>query len=122
MKTMIKLTVETLAAGGVVERIHEELKRAIDNICDPNTPAKKPRKVKMEMTIKPNENRNMAEVIVSTSCSVCAPTPIETGIYIGKDPRTGELGAEEFAPGENPEQYHFPGTFEKAKMSSLKQA
>jgi hypothetical protein len=42
---MIKLTVESLYGGGAVERFHGELEKAIANIVDPNTPAKKPRKV-----------------------------------------------------------------------------
>jgi hypothetical protein len=78
----IPLTVENLYSGGVVERIHEELKRVLENIVDPNTPAKKPRKVKMEMTIKPTEARNMAEVLVSTSSTLQAPEPLETTIFI----------------------------------------
>lgn len=45
---MIKLTVESLYGGGAVERFHGELEKAIANIVDPNTPAKKPRKVKLE--------------------------------------------------------------------------
>lgn len=36
---MIELSVANLYGGGVVERIHEELNRAIQNIVDPNTPA-----------------------------------------------------------------------------------
>lgn len=106
---MIKLTVENMYSGGVVERIHEEIQRVLTNISDPNTPAKKARKVKMEMTIKPNEHRNMAEVLVSTSSALCAPEPIETSIYIGHDPRTGEIDASEMMPGENPQQNQLPG-------------
>jgi hypothetical protein len=109
---MIKLTVESLYGGGAVERFHGELEKAIANIVDPNTPAKKPRKVKLEMIIKPNEHRNMAEVLVTTSCSLQSPQPLETSIYIGADPRTGEIGASEMVSGENPEQHTFPGTME----------
>ena len=83
-----------------MERIHEEIKRAIQNIVDPNTPAKKVRKVKMEIAIRPNEQRNMAEIVVSTSSTLCPPEPIETSIYIGADPRTGEVGASEMQGGE----------------------
>ena len=108
---MIKLTVESLYGGGAVERFHGELEKAIANIVDPNTPAKKPRKVKLEMIIKPNEHRNMAEVLVTTSCSLQSPQPLETSIYIGADPRTGEIGASEMVSGEtrnstpSPEQW-----------------
>ena len=77
---MIPLKVETLSSGGCVERLQDEIQRAIANICDPNTPAKKPRKIKLEITIKPNEQRNMAEVMVKTSSTLCPPEPLETSI------------------------------------------
>lgn len=64
---MIELNVSTLSGGALVERIQDEISKAIANITDPNTPAKKARTVTMKMTIKPNEQRNMAEVSVSTS-------------------------------------------------------
>lgn len=105
---MIELNVSTLSSGALVERIQDEISKAIANIVDPNTPAKKPRKVKMEMTIKPNEARTMAEVTVTTSSSICAPTPIATGIYIGVDPKTGEVGASEVISGEDPQQHTLP--------------
>ena len=109
---MLELNVKTLASGGLVERIQEEISRAIGNICDPNTPAKKARKVKMEMTIKPNEQRNMAEVSVLVSSTLCPAEPIETGIYIGMNPTTGEVSASEVSGGENPAQNLLPGVQE----------
>ena len=105
---MIPLKVETLSSGGCVERLQDEIQRAIANICDPNTPAKKPRKIKLEITIKPNEQRNMAEVMVKTSSTLCPPEPLETSIYIGADPKTGEVGASEITSGENPNQNLLP--------------
>lgn len=90
---MIPLKIETLYGGGAVERLQEEIQRVIANICDPNTPAKKVRKIKLELVVKPNEQRNMAEVIVNTSSTLCPPEPLETSIYIGNDPRTGEVAA-----------------------------
>lgn len=106
---MIPLKVETLYNGGVVERLHDELTRVIQNICDPATPAKKTRKVKLEIAIKPNEQRNMAEVVVSTSSTLCPPEPLEASIYIGTDPITGEVAASEISSGENPAQNVLPG-------------
>lgn len=114
---MISLSVENMCNGGLVERIHEELQRVVANIVDVNTPAKKPRKVKMEITIRPNEHRNMAEVLVKTSSCLQSPEPIETSIYIGLDPRTGEVGASEMASGENVGQVVIPGTLTTGKIS-----
>ncbi|WP_270229536.1 hypothetical protein, partial [Desulfovibrio legallii] len=89
---MLELNVATLSQGGAVERFQEELTRVIANITDPNTPAKKTRTVTLKMTIKPNEQRNMAEVLVATSSTICPANPIETSIYIGANPKTGEIG------------------------------
>ena len=99
---MINLSIPTLANGALLERFNEEIGKVVANISDPNTPAKKPRVITMKMTIKPNEQRNMAEIVVATSSTLCAPTPIETGIYIGLNPKTGEVGASEFASEEMP--------------------
>lgn len=106
---MLELNVATLSQGGAVERFQDELSRVIANITDPNTPAKKTRTVTLKMTIKPNEQRNMAEVLVATSSTVCPASPIETSIYIGANPVTGEIGASEMASGENPMQNILPG-------------
>lgn len=105
---MLELNVATLIQGGAVERFQDELSRVIANITDPNTPAKKTRTVTLKMTIKPNEQRNMAEVLVATSSTVCPASPIETSIYIGANPMTGKR-ASEMASGENPMQNILPG-------------
>ena len=111
----IPLNIETLYNGGAIERIRGELQRALDNIADPNTEAKKPRKVKLEVTIKPNEHRNMAELIVSTSCTLQPAAPLETSIIIDKD-ISGKAVAAELANGENLGQMALPGTLEKGKV------
>lgn len=37
---MIELNVSTLSGGALVERIQDEISKAIANITDPNTPAR----------------------------------------------------------------------------------
>lgn len=98
---MIGLSVETMANGALIERIQEEIGKAIANIVDPNTPTKKARTVTMKMTIKPNEQRNMAEVSVTTSSTLCSPVPVEAGRYIAVNSKTGEVEANEFKSDDN---------------------
>lgn len=105
---MIELNVATLSNGALVERIHEEITKAVANCLDPNTEAKKARKVKMEMTIKPHETRTMAEVTVTVSSTLCPACPISTSLYLGHNPVTGEIGASEVGTGENPGQAILP--------------
>lgn len=94
---MIPLSIETLYCGGAVERIKSEIQRVLENIIDPNTPPKATRKVSLTMSIKPNEQRNMAEVKIKTSCSLAPAEEMETSIYIAHDINTGEITASEMA-------------------------
>ena len=114
----IPLTIESLYGGGAVERLHGAMQEALQNILDPNTPAKKARKVKLELTIKPNEQRNMAEMLVTTSCTLCAPEPLETSIFIDKD-RDGKAHASELSTGEDFAQNVLPGTMESGKVLTM---
>ena len=114
----IPLTIESLYGGGAVERLHGAMQEALQNILDPNTPAKKPRKVKLELTIKPNEHRNLAELLVTTSTTLCHPEPLETSIYIDKD-KEGKAHAAELASGEDHQQNILPGTMESGKVLNL---
>jgi len=99
----VLLTVESLAGGGAVERLHKALQEVLENILDPNTPAKKPRKAVLELIIKPNEQRNMGEMTISTKTTLCAPEPIETSIFIDTD-KKGKAVASERVSGESPGQ------------------
>jgi hypothetical protein len=109
---------ESLYGGGAVERFHLALQEVLQNIMDESTPAKKPRKVKLEMTIKPNEHRNMAEVTVSTTKTLCPPEPLETSIIIDKD-KDGKAHAAELANGENFDQQTLPGTMSIGKVLTM---
>lgn len=115
----IPLTVPNLCNGGLVERIHEEVERAVANITDPNTEAKKPRTITAKITIKPNEHRNMAEVMVSVSSSLQPSKPLETSIMLEHDPRTGAIGASEMSNGENYGQKLLPHVPEKGKIANF---
>ena len=118
----IELNIQNLYGGGAVERLHGALQEALQNILDPNTPAKKARKVKLEISIKPNEHRNMAEMTIATSTTLCSPEALETNIFIDKDAK-GQAHAAEMFAGENPEQSVLPGTsLETALNNRMKQS
>jgi len=102
----IPLTVETLCGGGAVEALHFEVQRALDNIADPNTEAKKTREVTLKIKIKPNDARNMATVMVQTSSKLIPAAPLETAIIIDMD--GNKAVAAELYGGENPGQLTLP--------------
>lgn len=81
---MDKLTIANIARGAVVEQFDSELEKVLENIMDPNTDPKKVRKIQINLQIKPNEKRNMAEVKCQTKSSLIPANIVETAITIGK--------------------------------------
>ena len=108
---MENLNFSTLAGGGVQEKLQYALNEVAENIADPNTDAKKTRKVTMTLTLKPNEQRSIANLEIDVKTSLVAPIGISTTLMIdrdekgqivtseiyGKDPNQGTI---DFATGE----------------------
>lgn len=107
---MIELNSATLADGGLVERLNEEIQKAVANCLDVNTEAKKTRTVTLKIKIKPDETRSFASVSVETSSTLCPPEAISTSIHMVQNLKTGEIAASEVGAGENPMQETLPGT------------
>lgn len=113
----IQITVDTLYRGGVGERIKAALDDVVKNIMDPDTIAKKTRTVTIKLKVTPNEARNMAEMKVETSTTLCPPQAIETTLALTSNLKTGEMFIEEIMPSENMNQYSFEGTNNLGKVA-----
>ena len=107
---MIELNSATIAGGGLIERLNDEIQKAVANCLDENTEAKKTRTVTLKIKIKPDETRSFATVSVETSSALCSPEAINTSIYMTQNLKTGEIAASEVCAGENPLQETLPGT------------
>lgn len=99
---MADLSFATLAGGGVQEKLQYALKEVAENIADPNTDAKKTRKVTMTLTLKPNEQRSIANLEVDVKTSLAAPVGISTTLMIDRD-KEGKIVAQEIY-GKDPNQ------------------
>ena len=91
---MAELSFSTLAGGGVEEKLQYALNEVAENIADPNTDAKKARKVTMTLTLKPNESRMVTNVDIDVKTSLAAPMGISTTLMIDRD-NTGKIVASE---------------------------
>lgn len=111
---MIPLDAATLIGGGLVERLNEEMQKAVANCLDVNTEPKKTRTVSLKIKIKPDETRTYAGMSVEVSSTLCPPETLHSAIYMGMDVATGEIKASEAVPGEIPGQETLPG-FEAGK-------
>jgi hypothetical protein len=103
----IALSTESICGGGMMERLSDALQEALDNIIDPNTDAEAVREVHLKIKIKPNKNRTMGEVQVSTKVNNAPPTPLETTFIIDTD-RLGRAVARELGVGEGINQPNLP--------------
>ena len=86
-----------LCKGAMLERFDYEMEKVIDNILDPNTPAKKPRSITLTLTLKSDEERRQLfhETIVKPKLQ---PTnPIAGSVAIVPD-HNGELTVVEMVP------------------------
>ncbi|MEK3993678.1 replication terminator protein [Psychrobacillus sp. FSL K6-2365] len=92
MKQIIDLN--TFASGALSEKVNIEIQKALDNIADPNTDHKKARKVNVSITLKANEKRNLANVIVDTKSTLVPAMGVETELIIDYTPDGKITGAE----------------------------
>lgn len=99
---MDKLSFATLAGGGVEEKLQYALDEVAANIADPNTDAKKARKITMTLTLKPNEQRSVASVEIDVKTSPVAPKGISTTLLIDRDEKGKAVASEMY--GKDPDQ------------------
>lgn len=85
---------ESFAGGAMAEKLNQELQKVINNIADPNTDHKKARKVQMTMTLKANEQRGLATVLVDVKSTLAPSKGVETQMLIDFDNSGNVVGAE----------------------------
>lgn len=91
---MSKINLSELAEGAVAERFNIEFKKALENIQDPNTDPKKARKITLEITLKANEKRDIADMTVKAKTAVAPAKEIETKIVMDYDSKGSVVGQE----------------------------
>lgn len=92
MKKIIDLN--TFANGALAEKVNIELQKVLENIADPNTDHKKARKVTVTMTLKANERRNLANVLVDAKSALSPSVGVESELIIDFTPDGSITGAE----------------------------
>lgn len=93
-----KINLDTLAGGAVSERFNRELQLVLNNIADPNTDAKKKRKLTITVTFAPDEKRSLAGLSILAKKALVPAKEIETQLVIGQD-RQGHVVAQELQSG-----------------------
>lgn len=112
MDTVSEATLESLAGGAAAEMWDHDFSAVLENIQDPNTPATAKRTIILEVVIAPHEDREGAEVRVSTKVKLAPMTAHRNMIHIGRsngrlvavgfDPRQGDVFRSEADEGVTP--------------------
>lgn len=108
------VSLENLGRGAAVELFDDGLQKVLANINDLNTSAKTTRQVTLKVTIKPSENRDIAEVAIECVPKLAPVAPVGTRIAIGKT-LSGKVEAREW---NNPQADMFVGN-EQSKVYKI---
>lgn len=88
------LNLAEMGHGAFMERFHIELQRALENVADPNTDPKKARKITLTVTLKADENRDIATFEVQSKATLVPAKALTTQVVIDRDGSGKIVGAE----------------------------
>lgn len=106
-----QITLANLAGGGLMECAGAELRRICDNIQDPNVKADAKRKLKIEITLEPDETRQMVKVTYQVQASIPGPDAGKTVAVVAVDPESKGLALFE--------AFHQPNLFEDGEQQTI---
>lgn len=92
MENIIDLN--TFADGAVAEQFNRELRKVLENIADPNTDAKKSRRLTLTVTFKGDEQRDLATVHAQAKATLVPAKGVEAKIVMDYDSDGRVTGAE----------------------------
>lgn len=79
------ITLSQMMGGAIIEAVDHEIANALANIQDVNTSPTAARAVTLKLKIKPNKERNIAEMTFQTSASLAPVEALETSILIDRN-------------------------------------
>lgn len=97
MTNIVRLS--ELANGAADEKFNRELKRVLANIADPNTDAKKTRKITLEIAFQGDEKRDVLFCGIKAKSTVQPAKEVLTKFVMGTE-SDGEIVAKELVSGE----------------------
>ena len=97
MKKIIDFNLSEIAEGGLQEKFEHALKQVLQNIDNPNTDAKKKRKIVIGIALSPSENRDTINIDTAVKTTLAPENGVSTTMLLGKG--TNGLEAAELKSG-----------------------
>jgi len=90
-----------LAGGALEEALLYGLQEVMNNIDDPNTPAKASRKLVLTVTFKPNDSRTVSETELSVKTTLAPAKAITTTLLMERDGKGQMIASEMYGKDHN---------------------
>ncbi|MDC7250475.1 MAG: hypothetical protein PQJ49_11215 [Sphaerochaetaceae bacterium] len=79
------LTIGDIGSGAIEEQFNRALTKVLENIEDPATEATNVRKIKLDISIKPTKDRNLAEIEIKCSEGLAPVKSDKVSVLIDRD-------------------------------------
>lgn len=99
IQNSINFSLSDIADGEVQEQFTAEMKKVAQNILDVNTKAKAKRKVNIELTLEPNDQRDAIDVTINIKSKLAPQIGVGTTMLVGRNVDTGMIEANELKSG-----------------------
>jgi len=105
-----KVTLAGIKGGAVEEMFQRALEKTLENMSDLNTDTKTARKIMIEVTLTPNEDRDTVAIEAKVNTKLPADKPETTTFYMGR------VGGKFIAREHDPKQHGLFSAPEPAKF------
>jgi hypothetical protein len=78
------VNIETINEGAIIQGFEIELRRALENIADLNTPATFTRAIKLELILKPHSDRVVIETEFKVSSKLAGIETHKSKVFLGR--------------------------------------
>ncbi|KJW12887.1 hypothetical protein [Levilactobacillus spicheri] len=106
-KKLINVDLTDMANGAIQEKLEHVMGEVLDNILNPNTDAKKKRKVTINLVLTPNENRDAVTLDAQVKPTLVPEESATTTILVGRNGK-GNIEANELKSGTKGQTYFDP--------------
>lgn len=106
-KKLINVDLKELAEGAVQEKLDHVMEEVLENVMNPNTEAKKKRKVTINLTMTPSENRDTVTVDAQVKATLTPENSATATLLVGIN-GDGAVEANELKSGAKGQTYFDP--------------
>lgn len=96
---LMNFTLSEIADGAVQEKFGVELAKVATNILDVNTNTKDKRRITIDLTFSPNDNRDAVDVMASVRSKLAPQIGVSTTMLVGRDLKKGVTAVNELKSG-----------------------